>query len=129
MGNHGLVCVRVPPFAALPPKLAESLWKQYLLWVTPPIAAVLDGRLASAAVQVTAFPSHCACVQRWQRHCMELHKQRLGDMKHRIDNTKPETYDLVLSKGKRHMLEKERQTEVDRVRKRDCCLLIISFEA
>jgi hypothetical protein len=46
---------------------------------------------------------------------MELHKQRLSDMKHRIDNSKPETFDLVLSKGKRQMLEKERQTEVDRV--------------
>ncbi|GIL84605.1 hypothetical protein Vretimale_14575 [Volvox reticuliferus] len=62
-----------------------------------------------------AFPvSSHLCDERWQRHCMELHKQRLSDMKHRIDNTKPETFDLVLSKGKRQMLDKERQTEVDR---------------
>ncbi|GFR46404.1 hypothetical protein Agub_g7986, partial [Astrephomene gubernaculifera] len=62
-----------------------------------------------------AFPvSSHLCDERWQRHCMDLHKQRLADMKHRIDNTKPETFDLVLSKGKRQMLDKERQTEVDR---------------
>ncbi|EFJ42008.1 hypothetical protein VOLCADRAFT_107439 [Volvox carteri f. nagariensis] len=62
-----------------------------------------------------AFPvSSHLCDERWQRHCMDLHKQRLVDMKHRIDNTKPETFDLVLSKGKRQMLDKERQTEVDR---------------
>ncbi|GIL66020.1 hypothetical protein Vafri_19640 [Volvox africanus] len=62
-----------------------------------------------------AFPvSSHLCDERWQRHCMDLHKQRLSDMKHRIDNTKPETFDLVLSKGKRQMLDKERQTEVDR---------------
>ncbi|KAG2452780.1 hypothetical protein HYH02_003010 [Chlamydomonas schloesseri] len=35
-------------------------------------------------------------------------------MKHRIDTEKPETFDLQLSKGKRAMLEKERQYEIDR---------------
>lgn len=46
---------------------------------------------------------------------MDLHKQRLTDMKHRIDTEKPETFDMQLSKGKRAMLEKERQYEIDRV--------------
>ncbi|PNH08289.1 hypothetical protein TSOC_005163 [Tetrabaena socialis] len=35
-------------------------------------------------------------------------------MKPRIDTAKPDTFDMVLSKGKRTMLEHERQVEVDR---------------
>ncbi|KAG2427754.1 hypothetical protein HXX76_012079 [Chlamydomonas incerta] len=35
-------------------------------------------------------------------------------MKHRIDTEKPDTFDMQLSKGKRAMLEKERQYEIDR---------------
>ncbi|PNW74459.1 hypothetical protein CHLRE_12g484900v5 [Chlamydomonas reinhardtii] len=62
-----------------------------------------------------AFPvSSHVCDEKWQRHCMDLHKQRLTDMKHRIDTEKPETFDMQLSKGKRAMLEKERQYEIDR---------------
>ncbi len=59
----------------------------------------------------------CAAVylQRWQRHCMDLHKQRLAEMKHQVDTKQPETFDIQLSKGKRAMLEKERQFEIDRV--------------
>lgn len=46
---------------------------------------------------------------------MDLHKQRLAEMKHQVDTKQPETFDIQLSKGKRAMLEKERQFEIDRV--------------
>ena len=54
-------------------------------------------------------------LQRWQRHCQDLHRQRLKEIKAQVDVSPPGTMNIQLSKGKRAMLEKERQYEIDKV--------------
>ncbi len=44
-----------------------------------------------------------------------MHKQRLKDIKAQVDVSPPGTISIQLSKGKRSMLEKERQYEIDKV--------------
>lgn len=60
------------------------------------------------------LPAH-ATQQKWQRHCQELHKQRLNDIKPQVDASAPATMNIQLNHGKKAMLEKERQYEVDKV--------------
>lgn len=54
----------------------------------------------------------CCLLQRERDRAYQLHKQRLADMKPRIDNSVPDTYGIMKNNPKRDQLLSERLYEI-----------------
>ena len=57
-------------------------------------------------------------MQKWRKHNLKLHRERLNSMKKMIDNSEPATMSLtnMQSNGKKAQKALERQEEIDLVR-------------
>jgi hypothetical protein len=54
-------------------------------------------------------------LQWWQKHCQELHKQRLRDIKAMVDVAEPESAKYKLSNAKKEQMAQTRQNKINYV--------------